>query len=1120
MQLGSYTLGDAQGTGPHGAIHDARTPDGRAVQVRFLDQVRLQPEAWAKLTWRLGLLKLLNHPNHLRPFAVELAHDPPYIVVPHRQPWNGEQPTEPSLPTALLELLVQVHRLGLTLGGGAELQLCETEPDWWVLDLTETLHTCATNDPADDVARLGDLLLQLLGTATGATKGDGRIDWMALVSAMRTANAQDRPLAEELFAKVQPFDPLCTIDTSEVDAAVRTNVADAASIARTHAVPQVGQTLGRFILRERLGEGAVGVVFRADDQADGRAVALKVLKPAALASERARRRFVKEGRLLAPLDTPFVTRLLDVNTDGGIPFIALELVRGQNLGDYLRANGPLPESMALRYIADAARGLAAAHALGIVHRDVKPDNMLLTPDDRVKMTDFGMARAVEQSQSLDITHDGATLGTPLYMAPEQFGSSDINAQADVYSLGASLFHLLVGKPPFVQARLTALAKAIATEAAPRLDRLNATISMPVADLVARTLAKDPLARPRDAAEFLQELERLQHGMATPINDHPFDPETVQHLRTYVFTWELRGTPAQVWPHVSNTERLNRAIGMPAAHYDLRANPHGGTHRHATGKALGMAMAWEEHPFEWIEGRRMGILREFQRGPFAWFVSTVDLTPSATGGTTLQHTLRVQPRGWLGKILAPLQMKHVAKKVLGNVYAKIDHAVQSTDPLIDPFEGLTTLTAARRRLLAQRIDALTASGVDAQLAQLLLLYLAHAPAQEVARLRPLAVALRFGVAELPFAEACLRAVGHGLLVLQWDIICPLCRIPSARKSTLGALREHEQCPACDRSFVADFANAVELVFHVHPEIRPAEFGTYCAGGPAHSPHVVAQARVAPGETIELELHLSEGGYRLRGPQLPWSLELLVKAGAGVRQWEIPLGANRPTLAVPPLAVGLQRLQLHNSFTHEVVARIERTAVRPDALTAARAMTLPAFRELFPGELLHPGQLVPASTVTLLLVEVCGIDERLHRDGEAQTFQHVQSAFQRIEALAKQEGGTVIKSLGDGLLLSFAELAPAVRTALACGHDERCRLRAALQRGMVYVATVDDRLDYFGHTVKQVGRFLNVAQPGELVLSVENAGHPDVAPRLATRRLFEFPDDGRSHWLCRCPLRPST
>ena len=1105
MQIGQYTLGPPLGVGPAGPRFRATAADGSDWELRQLDRANSDPAVWTDLTRRLRLLALLDYPAVLLPVATDLDHSPPYIVMPTST--AAEKPATDATMAAAAELanaLAAAHRLGLTLGRPENQPVRITFDGRFSLDFTDTAgdRTLSNNqiaiDPAPDIARLGAILATLFPTPPFPPTR--KAEWDSLLDKMQSPSAADRPLAVDVAAWFRSGD-LGETSVSEFSGVVPTDAIGTAT------EPRVGERLGRFLLLEKVGEGGMGVVFRAEDQADGAIVAVKVLR-SGKATAAMRRRFVKEGRVLAALDSPFAIRLVEANEEGNHCFLALEFVAGPTVGDLLRKAGRFDEPTALAYIADAARGLAAAHARGIVHRDIKPDNLMVVgagePGARVKVTDFGLARPVVQTESLELTRAGTVLGTPLYMAPEQFGAGPTDPRVDVYGLAATLYHLLAGRPPFAAAGLAALARAVASEEAPPLDRLIPEISAATSALVARCLSKDPADRLADAGLFLRAIEQLRGAGTIDLMAHPRLPIDDGRASENVFTWELAAAPARLWPYVSNTERLNRAAGLPAVEYVLRADPARGPRRFAAAKAAWFRMEWEEHPFEWIEGRRMGVLREFASGPFVWFMSTVELRPRPGGGTTLTHTIRAAPRGLFGRIASKLELGRKAERALGAVYRRIDAALTAVaDPLADAFEAPTQLPPARQQRLRAGVERLRAEGADAAAADLLGLYLANAPDQEAARIRPLALARRFGVDPMALTDVCLRAVSIGLLELKWDVICPLCRIPSGRKNTLQELNDHENCPACDADFRADLADAVELVFRAHPDIRPTETGTYCAGGPAHSPHVVAQARVASGERVSLDLDLSEGAYRVRGPQLPWSLDLRVSPGSTARTWEIDL-ASVIREPIPPLAPGGQVLLLHNGRPHEVIARVERASAQPDTLTAARAAALPTFRSLFPGEKLAAGQLAPASAVTLLLVHIEGGDALLERLGEARAFQLFQTAFQAIEGKIASEGGAVVKTVGDGLVASFAEVTAGARAALglnaALAADPATAglsIKAALHRGLALIATVNDRLDYFGHAAKLAARLLTAAPAGTLLVSPETADDPEVAPLLRGR-----------------------
>lgn len=378
------------------------------------------------------------------------------------------------------------------------------------------------------------------------------------------------------------------------------------------------------------------------------------------------------------------------------------------------------------------------------------------------------------------------------------------------------------------------------------------------------------------------------------------------------------------------------------------------------------------------------------------------------------------------------------------------------------------------------------------------------------MRPIVLARRLSLPTDQVVAACLHAAHEGLLVLLWDILCPICRIPSEVKQTLRAIRQHGRCEACNLDFQLDFANAVEMIFRAHPEIRDVELGTFCIGGPVHSPHVVAQTRVAPGERIELGLAMAEGTYRLRGPQLPFTIDVRVQSSAGSSRLELELGQSPGGIRAGgsisrALRPGSQVIVLTNSREMELQVRIERTAPRDDALTAARAASLALFRELFPGEILSPGQLVDFANVILLVTDL-GDTANLYRDlGDGGAFRVLHQEFRLLAEMISHEGGAVIKTIGEGVAAAFTDSVAAVRTGLhlQAGPPHSAATRAlqrriGIHRGPAMVATINDHLDYFGTTVKIAEKLPAFAGAGELVLTESVAEDPDVTAFLGANQ----------------------
>jgi serine/threonine protein kinase len=218
--------------------------------------------------------------------------------------------------------------------------------------------------------------------------------------------------------------------------------------------------LGQYALLRRLGEGGMGQVFLARHRRLDRLDALKVVRPDHVADENSLRRFLREARAAARLNHPNIVGIYDANEHDGTHFIAMEYVEGCDLYRLVKGRGPLPVAQACNYVMQAARGLQHAHERGMVHRDVKPHNLLLTSDgSTIKVLDMGLARlrAFEDRRESEgaLTKSGAVMGTPDYMAPEQaIDSHDVDIRADVYSLGCTLYFLLTARPPFPDASLT------------------------------------------------------------------------------------------------------------------------------------------------------------------------------------------------------------------------------------------------------------------------------------------------------------------------------------------------------------------------------------------------------------------------------------------------------------------------------------------------------------------------------------------------------------------------------------------------------------------------------------------------------------------------------------------
>jgi eukaryotic-like serine/threonine-protein kinase len=271
-----------------------------------------------------------------------------------------------------------------------------------------------------------------------------------------------------------------------------------------------GRVLGRFRLLEEIGSGGMGVVYRAHDERLDRDVAVKILPTGALADEAARRQFRQEAQALARLNHPNIATIFDFDCQEDTDFLAMELLTGQTLADKLLA-GPLPQSTVIQFGMQIAGGLATAHEQGILHRDLKPGNLGLTADGRLKILDFGLAKLLQpgpDDATQTVTGAGWVKGTIPYMAPEQLRGQKTDARADIYSAGAALYEMATGKRPHPEEGAL-LIDAILNQSPKPPSTHNRRIAPALEAVIMKAMDLDPRLRYQSARELLVDLERLQ-----------------------------------------------------------------------------------------------------------------------------------------------------------------------------------------------------------------------------------------------------------------------------------------------------------------------------------------------------------------------------------------------------------------------------------------------------------------------------------------------------------------------------------------------------------------------------------------------------------------------------------
>ncbi len=369
---------------------------------------------------------------------------------------------------------------------------------------------------------------------------------------------------------------------------------------------KIGDVIAGYRLDELIGEGGMGVVWAATQISLDRTVALKVVRSELAADAEFRDRFVAESRIAASLEDPNVVSIYDAGEEGEILYLAMSFIEGTDLRALLRERGSLDPQSAVAVISQVALGLKAVHDAGLVHRDVKPANVLIRArDGEALLTDFGLARAVNASK---VTRTGMLIGTLDYMAPEQIEGKRVDGRSDVYSLGAVLYEALTGKPPFTRETIAAQMHAHLNDPPPRPSQHDPSLTR-FDSVIASALSKDPAKRPNDPAAFAQ-ATRAALGEDAP---------ATEAFRTAVT--EVSATSAQT--------RVHRRRPGPA-HRDLR------TDEDARTRTTGAAR--NSKPLAWLIGGLVAIVGLALAG----LIAVTLLTGSSTGGGATKSDAAVAP----------------------------------------------------------------------------------------------------------------------------------------------------------------------------------------------------------------------------------------------------------------------------------------------------------------------------------------------------------------------------------------------------------------------------------------------------------------------------------------------
>jgi len=589
---------------------------------------------------------------------------------------------------------------------------------------------------------------------------------------------------------------------------------------------------------------------------------------------------------------------------------------------------------------------------------------------------------------------------------------------------------------------------------------------------------------------------------------------------YHWVFDLKSSPERLWPLIADTNRFNHDVGMPEVEIESGKKRLRNARRRLRLSIYGMRIEWEELPFEWVRPIRFGVNRAYSKGPMAQMRALVELAPRPEGGTRITYDLWARPRNFLGLIAIPVQIGLSSAGKFRAAFEKYDELAQAE---ATTYNGSTmpTFSAAAQQRLAVLREKLLADVAGGELAQLLpqtknivdrlLNFIENADDLLVARIRPYQLADEWHEPRRIVLEACLHATRVGLLDLQWDLLCPMCRGPQESGMSLQEIATQVHCDTCQIDFTVNFDRFVELTFRPNTALRQVDTKDYCMGSPQRTPHAVAQQLLPARSTRILTLPLESGNYRLRALELPGAKAVTVSAD-GVGSASIAVSAkgwNDQDVKIAERS----SLELQNETDAEQLFVLERMAWSDQAVTAAEVTALQVFRDLFSSEALRPGEQISVGTLTVLFTDLRNSTQLYREIGDATAFGRVMNHFDVLRKTIAENDGAIVKTIGDAVMAVFRSPVSALRAMIATQQllaapvdgSRPLVLKAGMHRGPCIAVTLNDRLDYFGSTVNMAARLESLSSGSDVIVSRSIYDDTEVREWLEAEDLVAAPFD---------------
>lgn len=567
--------------------------------------------------------------------------------------------------------------------------------------------------------------------------------------------------------------------------------------------------------------------------------------------------------------------------------------------------------------------------------------------------------------------------------------------------------------------------------------------------------------------------------------HPFPAEWAKDKRIErLWTFELPCTPEQIWPHIADTSRMNRALGTAEMVFEERNGK-----RYGSARPGGVRHEWFEVPWNWVANQWLTCTRIYERGFMRVMYAIHRVEPTPRGCRVILYFGAV-PRGALGGAALRLgfpSLEKAYKRVLPALGAQLEKLTPVR--LLPPAPPLDPV--AEQRLRGQQ-DALIAEGLDRTCVDKLFEWIRTSDDLDLHRIQIRERARAWQLSETELLKVALHATRSGVLSLSWDTVCPHCRGVRDENGELSSLQATSHCEPCQVTFATDAPETVEVTFRVHSSIREIADQVYCSAEPAKKDHVRVQWTLPPGGSATVDPQLPPGRYNVfRANKGGWYLDV-EDTGAAAVKWEASLEGT--VVKAAPSAT----IEMTNDAPEPQSFTIAESRWSDHALRAGQLLSFQEFRDLFSEEYIGADVRLGVGQQTLLFTDVVGSTAFYAERGDPGAFIEIKRHFDEVFAIVAECRGAVVKTIGDAVMATFVSPVDAVRASHRIHttfHPERAdtpiRLRISLNTGPCIAVRLNSNADFFGGTVNVAAKLQALAEGYQIAMSESTHASPGVA-----------------------------